>query len=369
MSALPPRIRRGHLLVYRLFDVAEEVQMSQLEQLLRASRGPDRFRVPRFIDRGIVVKRPPVSFDLGSVALPLPGPHGQELRAEVLCKIRDIGVLSLIYQIPIPENSSFDDLIALGSRLEEGTEIDTLAQAQAAELVKTIEPALLRPTAWSTFEDYLIYSIEELSTDLPLRDLLTMAPVAELLLAEDKLPIATATRQAILENAYQYSERDLTLVEWNSALVIDPAGGRDIPDILEFALTQLLEMRYYDDLLDLKLARLYDDIERKRTGIWKSRFDRSYKEGSARYIEFSEFTERVENSLKVVGDFYLATVYRAATRRFRLADWQQNVTRKMNILAQVTSLLQGEINNRRSHLLEIIIILLIAYEIFSALGK
>ncbi|MGZ3682673.1 MAG: hypothetical protein ACXVCI_02415 [Bdellovibrionota bacterium] len=93
------------------------------------------------------------------------------------------------------------------------------------------------------------------------------------------------------------------------------------------------------------------------------------KTASTRYIEFSEFTERVENSLKVVGDFYLATVYRAATRRFRLNDWQQDITRKMNLLAQVSSLLQGEVNIRRSHWLEITVIVLILFEVVSALLK
>jgi hypothetical protein len=101
----------------------------------------------------------------------------------------------------------------------------------------------------------------------------------------------------------------------------------------------------------------------------RGKFRQLSDEASSRYIEFSEFIERVENSLKVVGDFYLATVYRAATRRFRLADWQQDITRKMNILAQVSSLLQGEINIRRSHWLEIVIIALIAFEIVSALFK
>ncbi len=174
-------------------------------------------------------------------------------------------------------------------------------------------------------------------------------------------------KQSSEESIYQYAENDLTIIDWNSAIVIEPSGSRDIPDILEFALTHLMEMRYYDDLLDIKLGSLYDDIQVKRHTIWVSKYDSLYKEASSRYIEFIEFLERVENSLKVVGDFYLAKVYRSATTEFRVKDWQESVTRKMNILAQVSNLLQGEMNVRRSHLLEIIIVLLIAYEIIAAI--
>jgi uncharacterized Rmd1/YagE family protein len=69
----------------------------------------------------------------------------------------------------------------------------------------------------------------------------------------------------------------------------------------------------------------------------------------------------------VVGDFYLAEIFRAAVRRFRLADWQQSVTRKLNLFTRVAELLQSELNVWRGHLLEFVVILLIAFEIVSAI--
>jgi len=59
--------------------------------------------------------------------------------------------------------------------------------------------------------------------------------------------------------------------------------------------------------------------------------------------EFSEFTGTSGELPEVVGDFYLAIVTAQPRRRFRLSDWQQDITRKMNLLAQVSSLLQGEV--------------------------
>lgn len=354
------KIKKGSVFVYRIFDIAEEINIPKAEACLKDIRGRDSFKVPKFIDRGIVVKSPPVAFGLGEVEIKL---EGGTYRAQVLGKVRDYGVLSLIYEIPIKEGTAWDDLIALAADLEEGSEVDLIAQAQSLEVAERISLSLKQRTAWNSFEDYIIYFIEEFEGDVTARNLSSQADVSALLLAEDDTKIATSTRNSILENLYQYGEDDLAYVEWNSALVVEPKGGREVPDILEFALTHLLEMRYYDDLLDQRLGSLYDDIERSKGKLVRGKFSQIYQEASSRYIEFSEFTERVENSLKVVGDFYLATVYRAANRRFRLSDWQQNITRKMNLLAQVSSLLQGELNMRRSHWLEIIIILLIAVEV------
>jgi hypothetical protein len=357
------KVKKGSMLVYRLFDVSEEINMAAVDTILRNNQGPDRFNVPKYIDRAIVMKSPPVSFGLGQEKIII---QGKELNAQVFVKIRDFGVLSLIYQIPIESGTSWDDLLKIASDLEEGSEIDAVASQQAKEIVSSIAGALKKPSDWVSFEDYIIYFFEEFENGVNAKALLTQADLPALLMAEDKVRLADTTRKTVIENIYQYGENDMAIIEWNSAVVVEPSGGREIPDILEFAVTHLLEMRYYDDLLDRKLKLLYDDIEERRASVWKSNFDKTYEEASSRFIEFSEFIERVENSLKVVGDFYLATIYRAATRRFRLSDWQQNITRKMNILAQVSNLLQGEVNSRRSFVLDIMIILLIAYEILIA---
>jgi hypothetical protein len=359
------KIKKGTILIYRIFDIAEEINVSVAAASLKDIRGRESFNVPKFIDRGIVVKSPPVGFGLGKVNIQLKG--GINLEAEVLGKVRDYGVLSLIYQIPICDGTDWQALVELAADLEEGSEIDLIALSQAKEVSERIQSALMKPAPLGIFEDYIIYFFEEFADGVSGKNLIEKADIPALLLAEDDTEISDITRKLILENQYKYGANDLTFVEWNSALVVEPGGGREVPDILEFAVTHLLEMRYYDELLDQRLNRLYQDIENSKGRLLKGKFAQLYQEASSRYIEFSEFIERVENSLKVVGDFYLATVYRAATKRFRLSDWQQNITRKMNLLAQVSSLLQGEVNMRRSHWLEITIILLIAFEIVSAI--
>ncbi len=360
------KVKQGCILIYRIFDVAEEINVSQVEAILRDNRGPDQFKVPKYIDRAIEIKNPPVTFGLGEETIFI---KGRKIQAEVFVKVRQFGVLSLIYQIPIVPGTRWHQLVEFATLLEEGSEIDELAQQQVKEISSNISSTMTKPNLWSSFEDYIIYFFNEFEEGVDAKNLISKADIPALLLAEDEVTLSESTRHSLQEHFLQYSDNDLALIEWNSAIVVEPSGARDVPDILEFAVTQLMEMRFYDDLLDKKLKALSEDIEKKRSSIWTGKHERVYKEATARYIEFIEFIERVENSLKVVGDFYLATVYRASTRRFRLADWQSNVTRKMNILAQVSNLLQGEINHRRSNVLEIIVIILISYEIFMAFWK
>lgn len=360
------RIKRGSVLVYRVFDVAEEIDLTVAESLLQNSRGPDSFKVPKFIDRGLVLKSRPVTFGLGNIPLEL---ECGTFQVNVITKIRDYGVLSLIYEIPIEDGTSWTDLLAIAADLEEGSEIDMVSKRQVKQVSERIAASLKKPTDWDAFEDYIIYFFQEFHDGVDAKSLLAKADVPALILAEDDAVIGAGTRERVLESVFQYAESDLAIIEWNSAVVVEPSGARELPDILEFAVTHLLEMRFYDDLLDRRLKILYDDIERSKGHRLRGRFNQLYQDASTRYIEFSEFIERVENSLKVVGDFYLAVVYRAALRRFRIADWQQNVTRKMNLLAQVSNLLQGEVNMRRSHWLEAIIIFLILFEIVSTFLK
>jgi uncharacterized Rmd1/YagE family protein len=68
-----------------------------------------------------------------------------------------------------------------------------------------------------------------------------------------------------------------------------------------------------------------------------------------------------------VGDFYLARVYQGAVRRFRLPAWQETVLRKQRLLAEVNDLIGDAADTSRSELLEVLVVLLILFEIVAAL--
>jgi hypothetical protein len=177
-------------------------------------------------------------------------------------------------------------------------------------------------------------------------------------------------REEVTQHRFSYTEDDLAVIDWNSAFVYEPSGSRDIPDVLEICNAQLLELRYYDEQLDSQLSGIYDQMQKHRRsgyGLFHSPYKVLARRVLTTLVEMSEFIERVENSLKIIGDFYLARVYEAAVRRMRIANWQASVTRKQQILANVYQLLKGELDTSRSLTLEFVIVLLIVFELFVAL--
>lgn len=359
------RIQRGSVFVYRMFDVAEVIDLSVLEANGREERGTSRLRIARSGSQAIIIKNAPVSISLRPQQIAV---HGVIHECDVQARVWDYGVVSLQFRIAIPPGSTWAELVDAAALLDRSDEFERVARERLTELLTIMAPALREPHQWHGTEDYIIYFLEEVSgLENDAAPLLERADVAALLLGEATQPLAERTRRAIAESAYQYWARDLAVIDWNSALVVEPSGVRDIPDVIEFALTHLMELRYYDDLLDERLAALYAAISKSGGSLSRGNYARLSREAGALFMDISEFLERVENSLKVIGDHYLATIFRASVRRLRLQEWEDNVTRKLELLARVSELLSAQATAHHGHILEWIVIILIAFEIVWAL--
>ncbi len=194
--------------------------------------------------------------------------------------------------------------------------------------------------------------------------------MAPLLLGEaGAIPLSPEEREDVLSHHFSYLETDLAVIHWNCALVLEPSGVDDVPDLLEFATAHLLELRYYDALLDRELHRLYDELEAggsPLTHVLTRKYRKLQRGTAALLVELSEMIERLENAVKIVGDFYLARLYQGAVRRFRLPAWQETVLRKQKLLAEVNGLTGDAADTSRAELLELAIIGLIVFEILAA---
>ena len=362
-------IQKGSILIYRVFDIAEEINLPRVEELLSSpihAATKSRLKFTLTPRQTIVMRNAPVTLGLGESELMF---QNQTVKAEVYAKMWDYGVLSIMFQIPIATGTTWEKLIDISAQLEQDTLIDEAARFRAQELINLIMPGLRDAHSWHEFEDYAIFFFEEINGIKDTNELLEKVDVACLIVAENTTKISESTKKSILESTLQYSMSDLCIIDWNSAVVIEPSGKKEVPEAIEFALTHLMEMRYYDALIDQKLSTLYDAIEASRGKFFNKSFSVLSRDASARYIEFSEFIERVDNSFKVVGDFYLARIFRVAGEEFRIPEWEGNIMRKMGLLANLSELLQGEINVNRSLWLEITIVVLIMFELITTFAK
>lgn len=367
----PLIVKRGRVLCFRILDIGDEVELDQAEKVLLAGADARRLRLSRAGSQAITFKAAPLEVVLGLWPLPvLPG--GGSVGSTVYGRIFDHGNISVRFELEVPPGTSLTELVPLVDDLYESELLSVEARKHADQLVARMGKAVVRPHTWADVETYTVIFIEELEGHPPAARLLEGDVVPKLLLGERSGRRLSEFQQGEMRrHAFSYLDDDLVVIDWDSAFVLEPAGGRDVADILELAAAQLQGLRFYDQVMDLELQKIYDAIEAAegRTMLLRSPYDKLARHVHERWLDMSEVVERVETSIKIVGDFYLARVYRGALERFRVPEWQKAVYRKQQLIAQVYALLKSSLDTRRSVILETAIVLLIVLEIVLALAK
>ena len=352
-------------LCYRIFDIAEGVNLEVAQKLL--SLDSRRLSLSREGSEFIELPNPPISVEVGHRSLAV---MGANVEVPVSVRVFDHGAISVLASVPIPPGTTAEQLIPLADQLYDSPEIEKLARELVEQFRKTLEPNLDEAHLWERFESYTVLFVKQVSGAPNAEALLAMPELPRLLLGETKeKALSELEKRDVLEQHFSYGENDLVVIDWNAAFVYEPSGSLDIPDLLEIANAQLMEFRYYDDVLDGELKRVYQFIDSKKgaTSIIFSPYKALLRDLLQTLMDLSEFIERVENSLKIIGDVYLARVYEAALRQLRVGSWQAQVTRKWKMLSNTYELLRGEVDTARSLTLELMIVVLIILETLVAL--
>jgi len=362
------RVQDGALHLYRLFDVADAIDLAQAEAIASAPRSRLKLEAAQG-STALEIPVPPLHIALGERQVPLrAGPRA----AQAAARLYDYGVVSVLYRLPIPPGTSLEELVPLAEELSATPTpaLDAAARREVEELCRALAPSLTRPHDWDGLETYHVFFVRSFDRPVTAEELVAEAPLAKLLLGEvSPGALSEEEREDVLKHRFSYLADDLAVVDWNSAFVLEPSGVADIPDLLEFATAHLLELRYYDALLDRSLARIYDELGAagRFQNVFTRRYRRLQRRTAALLLELSEMTERLENAVKIIGDFYLARLWQSAIRRFRLPAWQETVLRKQQLLSGVNTLLGDAADTSRGQLMELAVILLILGELLLAL--
>jgi len=365
------QVETGAAIAYRLFDVGYAINLERALDLL-ATSGPERVRPVRGEGQALQISNPPITVLLGAESLVV-GPAAHEV--ELSARIFDFGVVSLRVKVRAPAHCNWAAFTAFGQSLHHHEALSAITDHHLRLLTERIASAIERPLVAEVREDYTVYRAARVvgPNAAPLdADALAQLDVVPLLLNESR-PLSAEARRELLPHRFSYYGDDLAIVTWDSALVVEPGEqDTDLQYILEFANAQLLELRYYDALLDAELPRLYDDIEaaRARHAVFPGRrFAALLQRLQAQVADSTELVERVENALKVTDDVYLARVYSAALALFRGPTWRAGIDRKLAILRDTYAMLNGEAQAARSETLEIAIVLLIVVEVIMGLAR
>jgi len=356
-----PSIKKGRIIIYRLFDVASEIDLSLVEAQTR--EGARRLRLSKYPStKAIEFANPPVSLELQGFIKPL---FGQDTKVHVTARAYDFGVISIAFNIQIPQDTALAELETVAKALDTDESIDSKAREYIVRLSSTLGSAVIGPMVKEEFmEDYMIFFIEELAEPAEASEFLKQYDLSRLLLYETQ-QLSAQTQAETLKHRFSYYPNDLVIVHLDNAFVIEPSGSSDLLDILEFANAQMVELRYYNHILDNELMRIYSALPKgKRMPLFKLRaYERFVRKMAETVTDFTEITEKVDNALKVTEDVYYARIYMTAMVLFRSRELENSIKGKLQIVTNTYKMLYDEISARRGHLLEIGIIVLIIIEI------
>lgn len=352
-------IRSGRILLFRLYDVANEIDLIKVEEILQKEAKRIAIKRKRF-GKAFEFANPPVSFQLKSIDIAL---DGTPFVANTYSKAYEYGVLSIILEVTLSD-LSIESLRSIAMSLEDDDNVDEICTKELESVISILDKSIIDPHAVTFHEDYTIFYIESLGEGKTKEDLLSNDSAASILLPEDQ-PLSAKTVEELMSYSFSYFDSDCVILNFDNALVIEPSGSMEIPDFLEFANSQLLELRYYDDIVDKELDTLYDIISSKGAlSIWKLRkYERIASRTMKMVTELIDVTEKIDSSLKVTEDVYYAKIYMAALRMFRVREWEQGIRKKLQTAASINDMLFREIANKRTELLEFIIVVLIVIEI------
>ena len=354
---LPDAPLCGSVLVMIQFDVCEEIRLDELRRILGARTVDTSFKhmAPGYVR----FQRPPVEEALEPLILE----SGERLQGEI--KYFDYGVVSVVFELPFSGN--WNKLVQLSSRWVWDTNFESLATRIVKEKLERAAPAIVKPytTEWLK-EDYFIFHLREIAGSPSGMDLLASQGdcISQVVRGENQ-PLSDGERQEILQSRISYYPSDLAVIGWNAAFIYDtPSGAETAIQLLQYANSQLLEFRHYDDLLTKQLEDVYDFLERGGRGLWSRwRTARAASKLHTVRLDVSELTERADNAIKFLSDMFSARLYKLAASKVGVPDYKDLVQQKLQTAEELYRFMVDEFNQSRAFVLELMVVIILIIEL------
>jgi hypothetical protein len=376
-----PTPLRGSVLVVIQFDVCEEIRLDQLRQIFGAQTEKASFKhqAPGYVR----YQRPPVEEPLDPIVLD----SGERLRGEI--KYYDYGVVSVGFELPF--SGDWDTLIQLSCRWTSDPNFEALASRIARQKLERAAPALIKPyaaeveirdggevqkagevhdndaqnSAWLQ-EDYFIFHVSEIEGSPSAADLLaTQGDRIAQVVRGEAATLSEGERQEVLQSRISYYPNDLAVIGWNAAFIYDSAAGAETAiQLLQYANSQLLEFRHYDEFLTKELANVYDFLEVGGTGLWSRwRTARAAAKLHTVLLDVNELTERADNAIKFLSDMFSARLYKLCALKVGVPDYKDLVKEKLQTAEDLYRFMVEQFNQSRAFVLELMVVVILIIEL------
>jgi hypothetical protein len=359
---------RGTFRILILYDISEEIRLDDVRKLIRAEPAGREPAFTRPAPEYVRFERPPVIEPLPPTTLET----GETLRRRV--KYFDYGIVSI--DLTFEFEVDWPGLVQLSSRWVSSPEVERRMSELMRKHLETIRPALVKAyDEWSS-EDYYIIQLDEARGDdgavLDAKAVVAEhgAEIAQIVRGES-VPLADGERQEILHSSLSYYPTDLVVAGWVAALVYDkPGDAAPVIQLLEYANTQLLEFRHYDQVLTRLLEDVYQYLERKGRFWQRWQLAREAERVNTIRLDVMELTERTDNAIKFLSDMFYARIYRLAADKVGVTDYRRLVDAKLRTAGELYGFMENEFHQARAFVLEIMVVAILIIElVFLFRGK
>jgi hypothetical protein len=347
----------GSVLILTLYDVCEEIRLEELRRML-GSQPPGRepsfkHTAPEYVR----FERPPVVEPLEAITFET----GE--RMDVRVKYYDYGVICVEFQLQF--HGGWDTLASLSSRYIAGPEIERRAMETARQKFERARPALVKPYENWLDEDYYIFHIREISGQPGATDLWEShgERIAQIVRGEEA-SLSEAEQREILQSSLSYYPSDLVVIGWNAAFLYDtPAGAETTIQLLEYANSQLLEFRHYDEVLTRELKSVYESLEKGTGFLARWRLARASARLHTLLLDVTELTERTDNSIKFLSDMFSARLYRLAANKVGVPDYKRLVHQKIQTAESLYKFMVEQFHQASAFFLELTVVMILIIEL------
>jgi len=346
----------GSVLVLIQFDVCEEIRLERLQQIFGARKlehPPLKHPAPGYIR----YERPPLVEPIEPLVLD----SGERLEGKI--KYYDYGVVSVVFELPF--SGDWDTLIRLGSRWVWDVDFAGQASRIARQKLERAAPALVKPYPNWLSEDYFIFHVRQLAGNPSATELVASdgARLAQIIRGETA-QLSEGERNEILQSRISYYTNDLTVIGWNAAFLYDSAVGAETAiQLLEYANSQLLEFRHYDELLTRELESVYAALDKGTGLLARWRLARAATKLHTVLLDVAELTEHADNAIKFLSDMFSARLYKLAASKVGVPDYKDLVTQKVRTAEELYRFMVDQFNQSRAFFLELTVVVILVIEL------
>ena len=362
-------IMKGKLSFLVAFDVGGELDKASLSSVFKLQAGPEYSK--------------PVEVGFGNMTgLIVSEDNNKICKAQSFADVYAMGVGIIRVELEVNEGMSMQEIIKaihINGIFIDGLDLNTFMSRKMSEIRDQLK-AVLKPKSY--FPQTKKFSMIRLESYTPLLDQAELksqygTEITQFLSGESTSRRLHGKEIADkLSHDISYYDEDLFLVSYEAAVVKGCDDYfNDLRLYLELSLALSFLYHVFDWKMDAEIAEAFKAIKMaQNTNMFSQIFQQPTRRLERALLKVSEIKldildnlEDLMNPLKVTSDWYYQNAYEHILHLLKVKEYESIVTQKIDALEDLYSNTQEISNSRITLITEIIVILLIAFEVVAFL--